>query len=347
MYCRRLLCCVPQLEMPVEYTRVKGDSLLNMSLFEELLSERGFPPPEAAEGRSSVADLYKPGARCGVYVLMFTDGQAYVGQSVDVVRRYAQHCYVHQDIKALTFKEVCTDDLDREEQELIRVIEQTGYGLRNTVFSALPPIESDFDLVMDPSEQRLWLTDLDKYDTTGPRIINDGLRRKQAAKYKRFRENCGIDEIIENVRQYVRSGIPAIKRSEVSFWSLSCLPAYACSEITVFMRLNIHWQEVLTVFREKQSGLDFFSLHVAAEPVEADVQLRDDVPEVEIYEHRYVPGGHDQVNLVVPCRALNMLMSRRSLRTAIRRFNHRLMKKGACNFARHHCLDLADTVLED
>jgi len=39
------------------------------------------------------------------------------------------------------------------------------------------------------------------------------------------------------------------------------------------------------------------------------------------------------------------MMAHRSVQTAIRHFNHRLMKKGACNFARHHCLDLADEVV--
>ena len=112
------------------------------------------------------------------------------------------------------------------------------------------------------------------------------------------------------------------------------------------MRLNVFWQEVLTIFREKRSGLDYASLHVAKGPIEADVALRDQFPQVEIRDHRYVPGSHDQVNLVVPCEELDALISRDSVRASIRTFNYRLMKKGPCNFARNHCLGLADEIVE-
>jgi hypothetical protein len=311
-----------------------------------MLAEQGFAPPESAKGRGSIADLYKPGTRCGIYVLLFGDGNAYVGQSVDVVRRYAQHLRVHQDIEAISFRVVPPHELDTTEQELIRLVERSGFRLRNVVFSALPPVESDFDLVMPSEEQVVWLSDMDRVDGDGARIVNAELRAKHTAKYRRLRMNSGIGDVLKKVRGYVQRGIPAIKRGEVSFWSLSCLPAYHNPNITLFMRLNVYWQEVLTVFRERQTGLDFFSLHVAREPIERDASLSGELPDLEITNHLYVPGGHDQVNLLVPSGTFDALMGRRSVQSGIRQFNHRLMKKGACNFARHHCLDLADEVVE-
>jgi len=246
----------------------------------------------------------------------------------------------------ITFRGVRHDELDSTEQELIRLVERSGHRLRNVVFSALPPVDSDFDLVMSPADQKEWLADIERVDKEGARITNGDLRRKHAARHRRLRAITGIEEVVKKVRSYVRRAIPAIKRGEVSFWSLSCLPSYTNPEITLFLRLNIHWQEVLTVFREKQSGLDFFSFHVAREPIERDVELRDELPDLEIEPHWYVPGGHDQINLVVPYRSFDAFLDRPSVRQAIRHFNHRLMKKGACNFARYHCLDLADEVIE-
>ncbi len=330
----------------IECTRNSSDSLLNVLPLGQILADQGFPPSEGAQGRGSVADLYKPGSRCGIYVLSFNDGHAYVGQSVDVVRRYVQHLRVHQDIEAISFKVVPAIELDTTEQELIRLTERSGHRLRNVVFSALPPVESDFDLVMYPEEQKEWLSDPDRIDIDGPRFTNDDLRSKHAAEYRRLRAYSGIDGIVDKVRCYILRGIPAIKRGEVSFWSLSCLPSYTNPEITVFMRLNIHWQEVMTVFRERKSGLDFFSFHVAKELIERDANLHDELPGLEIEDHWYVPGGHDQVNLVAPFELFDVMMARRSVQNAIRHFNHRLMRKGACNFARNHCLELADAVIE-
>jgi hypothetical protein len=237
-------------------------------------------------------------------------------------------------------------ELDTTEQDLIRLVERSGYRLRNVVFSALPPVESDFDLVMSPEEQIGWLSDIDRVDAGGARIVNADLRGKHAAKYRRLRVNIGIEDVLKKVRCYVRRGIPAIRRGEVSFWSLSCLPSYHNPNITVFMRVNIYWQEVLTVFLERQNGRDFFSLHVARGPIEGDARLPDELPDLEITNYWYAPGGHDQVNLLVPSGAFNALIGRPSVQAAIRHLNHRRMKKGACNFARHHCLDLADEVVE-
>ena len=317
-----------------------------MLTLRQMLAEEGFPQLESAKGRSSVADLYKSGRRCGVYVLLFGDGHAYVGQSVDVVRRYAQHVRVHQDIEEISFRELVPDELDATEQGLIRLIERGGHRLRNITFSALPPVTSDFDLIMPAEDQDRWLSDRSFVDGHGVRIDNPDLREKYAARYRRLLAHGGFDDVITGLKSYVRFGIPAIRRGEVSFWALSCLPPYSDPDITLFLRVNVFWQEVLTMYREKQSGLDFVSLHVAREPIERDSRLCDAFPNLEIRDHRYGPGGHDQVNLVTRCEELSTLIDRDSVRLAVRTFNHRLMKKGPCNFGRNHCLGLADDIIE-
>lgn len=311
----------------------------------ETLSEQGFSEPEPAQGRRSVADLYKPGKRCGVYVLLFRDGSGYVGQSVDVVRRYSQHIRNHEDIEAISFRTTSPEELDLIEQGLVGVFEHGGYKLRNIVFSTLPPITSDFDLIMAEADQTRFLSDMKFTDYHGERIVNPELRAKYANKYRTFKEFTGISDVVDTLRLYVRVGIPAILKGEVSFWAVSCLPSYNNPSITLFLRVNVFWQEVFTMFREKQSGADFASLHVARVPIERDVRLLSDFANLKILDHTYVPGGHDQVNLLIPSRDLSAFMGRDSVRLAVRTFNLRLMKKGPCNFARNHCLDLADEII--
>jgi hypothetical protein len=89
-----------------------------------------------------------------------------------------------------------------------------------------------------------------------------------------------------------------------------------------------------------------YSCRIAA-PIEQDSRIRDAFPDLEISDRSYRPGGHDQINLVTPREELNTLMDRDSVRLAVRTFNHhRLMKKGPCTYARYHCLDLADEIIE-
>ncbi len=311
-----------------------------------MLSEEGFAQVESAKGRSSVADLYKPGRRCGVYVLLFSDGQSYIGQSVDVVRRYTQHIRVHRDVEAIGFRELLPAELDAVEQDLIRLAERSGHKLRNITFSALPPVMSDFDLVMAVQAQERWLSGQNLIETEDIRIVNPDLREKYASKYRRFRTYVGTDTVVSKLRRYIGVAIPAIKRAEVSFWAVTCLPAYNNPDITLFLRVNLYRQEVLTIYRALDAGVDYVSLHVARGPIEQDASLGCAFPDLEISEHAYQPGGHDQLNLVIPCEELDDLMDRESVRVAVRMFNHRLMKKGPCLFSRFHCLDLADEIVK-
>ena len=122
-----------------------------------MLDTMGFAPPEYVKGRASVADLFKPGERCGIYVLHFANGEFYAGQAIDVTRRYIQHCNTHKDIEKLSFKRTSQDCLDEEERQVIRRLEENKWLLRNVVFTSLPKGESDFDFIMSSDEQAEWV----------------------------------------------------------------------------------------------------------------------------------------------------------------------------------------------
>ena len=111
----------------------------------------GFSIEHPVEGRASIADLFKPKQRCGIYILHFKNGQYYAGQAVDVVRRYAQHRVTHTDIVNISFRCVPRARLNEEERNLIWALERDNFVLRNITFASMPPTESDFDLLMAPA----------------------------------------------------------------------------------------------------------------------------------------------------------------------------------------------------
>ena len=64
-----------------------------------MVTELGFPTPTDVRGRRSIADLLpKSRDRCGIYLLAFSDGTFYIGQALDVVRRFSQHRKQHDNI---------------------------------------------------------------------------------------------------------------------------------------------------------------------------------------------------------------------------------------------------------
>ena len=84
-----------------------------------MLKEMGFAPPKHVQGRASIADLFKPYERCGLYILHFANAEIYAGQALDVTRRYVQHRKVHSDIEEISFKQVDKDRLNDEERTLM------------------------------------------------------------------------------------------------------------------------------------------------------------------------------------------------------------------------------------
>ncbi|MBR4662780.1 MAG: hypothetical protein IKO93_02800, partial [Lentisphaeria bacterium] len=117
----------------------------------------GFPEMIDVSGRVSIADLYRSSRkRTGIYLLQFPDGDYYVGQSVDVVRRFSEHVKGKGPISGFSFFAVPKHELDQQEHRCITLLEQKC-NLKNISLVTLPEVETDFDAVLSRQEQQDWL----------------------------------------------------------------------------------------------------------------------------------------------------------------------------------------------
>ena len=148
-------------------------------------------------GQTSVADLHPPKERCGIYVLGFANGERYVGQAVEVVRRFAQHRKTHDDITHMTFKRVNAADLDQVERHHIHTLEGQGLRLRNIVHMSVVQGERDLDLVVTPEEQEDWLTgDVANLQDTGRQVENQDLRRRYQRRFAEFHQQPQAEDAL-------------------------------------------------------------------------------------------------------------------------------------------------------
>ncbi|MBZ0298977.1 MAG: hypothetical protein K8J31_04505 [Anaerolineae bacterium] len=322
---------------------------------EHVLSSLGFSKPRDVQGRGSIADLFRK-SRCGIYVLHFADGAHYVGQAVDVVRRYAQHRQTHKDIHRISFKKVGRKNLNAEERVVVRALENSGFRLRNIQIVSFSYGKTDFDLVMPPSEQQRWLEDLSFRDLAGERLIDDRLRKLYTSKYQKFQDMPEAANVIHVLKEYVQNSIPAIKSSEISFWICSCLP-YG----SIYSRINIGWQTTFDVFILE--GKIFYRWYLTRDLVEqvfgwdlSDINYDlgftisgfEEYSElvIEIQKSNLTKGGDDQVFVITEGKthALALIHDEYML-TAVRVFNLGLMQKSPCPWGRFHCMDLADQLV--
>jgi hypothetical protein len=313
---------------------------------ERLLADLGFSTTHNARGRATIADLIPTAQRCGIYVLHFGDGQHYVGQSVEVTSRFLAHRHNYPDIHRLSFKAVPRELLDVEERRAVHQFEQAGLALRNIALVSWPIGVSRFDQVMAAEDQERWLADLHWVDDRGPRGADKSLRHRTAHKYVQLLGRPDHEEAIKLARAYVRSALPAAWRSEMQFWSVSCLPHPA-----VYIRVNVHRQEVLRVVREHDNldcvifltelpRLEQFRLRLA--------RLLRSRGLVQVTQGGYVSGGQDQMSLHIrgASHAMRLLRSEAVL-SAARAFSLGLMRKGPNLNRESHCIDLADRLLEE
>lgn len=209
------------------------------------------------EGRSTVADLLPAGRRTGIYILGFRTGEAYAGLSVDIVARFAQHARTHSDIVSFAAKAVPHRHLDVEETHVIERLERWGFRLRNIAKASIPSIESDLDAVLTVRDQERFVRTgtLRLTNLTTP-LLRD-LRRRYLRRFGELMARPKGLDATAGLALFLSHAIPAPSATQVSFWSSTAAPS-----ARVHIRVNIHWQEVLTAY--SQSNELYFSLHVAA-----------------------------------------------------------------------------------
>jgi len=315
---------------------------MNRNKLYRIIISDGFTPPYYVERCTNIKDFLPGSSKTGIYILHFSDETKYVGKSKEISRRFRQHSNNFSDIIAINFKEVPSDELDIAEEKTIKLLEKNKVKLRNILLSSFTYKKTDFYDVIPERDQNLWLTNLNFNDFSGERITDNELREKYKMKFHKFLREPYSDKVIAFLRLYVSKTIPFPIKTEFIYWSISCLPS---ATYKTFCRMNLFWQEVLTVFENNRKS--FFSFHLMKSEISASLfKMLKGLCEVS--NHRYKPGGEDQCNLIVESyETASEILNNEHIQNAIKKFNINLMRKGVCQYARYHCFYLADKIIEN
>lgn len=318
-----------------------------LGALDDILTSLGFRKPVLAPTEGSITASFRSQARrCGIYVLRFANGEYYVGQTVDITRRFAQHRKRHGDIAQVSFRPIGRRSLDFHEAQLIWLLELKGFRLRNIDMTSILITEpGSFDELMDAEHQQRWLTDCSFVDLGGERVSVKGSDGVYKERYATFKSMALYKDVFPVVHAYVRNALPAARSGEASYWQTSVLPpGYA-----VLVRINVNWQEVFFV-NTTDDGVVFF---ITASRKLLQQAFGDDLAllsrryaGIELEEIHYRAGGSDQITawLWDAPSALRFVNDPEVL-PAIRHYTLRLMKKGKSPWARFHNFDLVTDIL--
>lgn len=136
----------------------------------------------------SIAPLIQRDRR-GIYVLEFANGELYVGQSVNVVSRFATHIhgYSHHepwaDTIAIRFRPILEVDLAEAKRSEIQRLGKTGHTLRNKTGDLGHERAAPLDHVATIEEQHHWAVGAPNYEL--------GRLRKRIAAGKQLHRDQG------------------------------------------------------------------------------------------------------------------------------------------------------------
>ena len=109
-----------------------------------------------AFNRRTISDCFAKSSRTGIYILHFSNGEYYVGQAKDVVRRYDQHRMKHLDIEYISFKKTKIRELNELERQTLKILENQKRVLRNISLASILRGNTDLDEVVSPEDQEKW-----------------------------------------------------------------------------------------------------------------------------------------------------------------------------------------------
>lgn len=337
------------------------------------MPRRPTPPPTTTQdttldfsshdvaGLYSVAHLFPRGKpRRGLYVLTFTDGERYVGQSGNIVSRFAAHRDRWDDIDTLAFARVPRGDLDALERRLIHQ-HQRDATLRNITHAMgvgtrdeLP----DLDFTVTPDDQHSWLATGAVGRDIGGRVDDAVLRPKGRNKYRRLQQRPLGPVAIALTQLYVQSAILHPRATELTFWAASAVPSTNAATFPRLTALSVNKMETFVLGWEKDDPDEMWgflnvsksamqgaygTLDAFARPRQDWLEIDDSVP--------YESGGGDVLVLRIyaPGGMLELLAPEDGdvrVVDAARALNLMLMRKGPTLQWRWHCFDLADQLVE-
>ena len=187
--------------------------------------------------RSALSAELAPGERKGIYCYEFTDGTCYVGKSVDMVERYAQHLHEYRHrpdfagvgIAAAYFASVgedCGDaELDELETSAIAAAEAEGRELRNLLKVGRPGGSSG--LLLDMDGRRMRSLPWDRADRTSVLSAAE-LGEPTASQRERFERLCRLPEgeaLLDVLALYAGTALQEPANTAGLYWMATAYPS--------------------------------------------------------------------------------------------------------------------------
>jgi hypothetical protein len=201
-------------------------------------------------------------------------------------------------------------------------------------------------------QQRAWIEGRASLPDADERSESLEHRFKYAARFEKLLSRPQAQEVLEILGLYGRTCIPMPRRTERTYWSVSCLPSTSDKPL---VRVNASWMELFTLYADGEGIRARFIVHLSDFTTDRSVDRdRLDAPFLERCAEApedvgwFFPRGADMFGLKVRGAAsIRLCLASRRIVRAVRTFNLTHMNRGRNAYQASHCYSVADHLLGD
>ncbi|WP_227485732.1 GIY-YIG nuclease family protein [Corynebacterium aurimucosum] len=185
------------------------------------------------DSNTPIGPIFPANERCGIYVIEFDDGTKYVGQTIDIVKRFRNHTHGSKhheswgDVVALSFAPAPPLELDILEKQVIQSQLSARVLLRNRSGVLASEGPSPLDLVVTVTEQKHWV--LGDWEPS-PSDRAAFVRAAEASAPTKLQKNASPEvakAVIKDIAFALEHIIPVAPETERTYWTLSDYPSTA------------------------------------------------------------------------------------------------------------------------
>jgi len=352
---------MPRIAREDSIVRLSPDAMLDAII--NASAAHGFTDPVPL---SRIRSARRLPIKAGLYVLGFSTGEYYVGQSVHLRQRLLQHCGKHEDLAWVCLSYMPRSgrlraDLSANERKAIAdlrcALDPLGIRTRGVASVPWTRAPTPFDTLVSQEEQQEWLDDPYAMLEDGERPTRHIDAASIEARFRKLSEHADWPAIRRVISLYTANMLPRPRITEAQYWGVSCFPSGGPA-----IRINISWQTTFDVFLENDNPTFAFYVPISLIKQHYGLDQTAEYPNVsptvtisdgeglEIHVKQEAiglsKGGASQIAITIAdaesaiaflCMPPTILM--------LRQFALGLMKQGANPRPTSHCTLLADEML--
>jgi hypothetical protein len=291
-----------------------------------------------------------PDTRRGLYLIECENHEIYIGVAEDALTRVRQHAVKHPDAKVFRFRPHPETSTERRkvERDLVQSAQRAGFIVRNREHASGVIGASVLNELVTEAEQKQWLDDpvgVNAADVSSLIELDPSQLAAHQNEFAQFLDHPRSDEIIDALHYYAATCIPYPKRTEATFWTVSCLPTSKVRLCVSMAMLETFYIAVGNKPRDVYARMFVDVRHLPPGRL-GWVRQRQNLRRVYLDNSRHRSGGAFEQTLHIPDIAdVRSALKSSQICMAAAHFNLDLMRRRQSGYKNSHCRQLAEAAL--